>query len=680
VFEETTVTRLISGILGVAILTGIPLPAALCETITDPIPGQDGADPYAGVVRELRAAVPALMDDHDIPGLAIALVAGDETVWAQGFGHTTRDRKHQVTADTPFSIQSASKALTATGFLIAVSKGLVQLDEPLRLRYPEFTVNSRFGDDEVEKITYRRLLSHWAGLCHEAPVGNNLDDRDCTFEEHVYSISDTWLKNPVGKRFSYSNLGYDLTGYVLQRISNKTFMEYMRDELLDPLDMNNSTYDQRHVMDNAVYARGHTGEHEAPAQFIPMIPAGGVFASVADIAKFVSFRLAGGMAGGRRLIEESLFREMTTPQFAVEGQVAGYGLGVFSILRFGSTCFEHGGGGYGYRTAMKWMPEYGVGVVVLCNQDTDACEEIANTALKQMIEVAHGAVPDDRPLVFTDRPVIRPDADSLRRLEGTYRIMGNAIMVQEREGTLYLLGQVPLDAHGDSEFTWPGRARITFDLDRNGRPRGMQYMGRMAQFYVNLYCPLERTPSDDAGPAKSVWAAYKGVYSRLEYGNVNYAGITVRNGYLTRVRQDDRVGTRLHEYGPGLFFDAEGEAVIFEENGMSYGNMPMSRETDPFGRTSLLVEAEPDHPRLRAESLESLGSTYLALDEADRALAVFTLNTRLHPRSVSALEQLADVHFEQGNRIQAEECCERILELEPDNRHAAELLDAIRVN
>src|SRR5262245_44221606 len=124
---------------------------------------------YAVVVSKLKEELPGLMDKSNVPGLAIAIVDGERLVWAEGFGYTRRSNQAKVTADTLFSLQSISKTYTATGFLKAVDKGWLELDDPLRKYMPKFTVKSRFGKQEAKKITFRHLLSHWSGLPHEAP-------------------------------------------------------------------------------------------------------------------------------------------------------------------------------------------------------------------------------------------------------------------------------------------------------------------------------------------------------------------------------------------------------------------------------------------------------------------------------------------------------------------------------
>ena len=96
------------------------------------------------------------------------------------------------------------------------------------------------------RITLRHLLSHTAGFTHEAPNGNSFAIGKGTFESHCRSISDTWLRFPVGHHFEYSNLGVDLAGYILQRVSGLPFHAYLRRELFAPLGLTRTTFRDSH--------------------------------------------------------------------------------------------------------------------------------------------------------------------------------------------------------------------------------------------------------------------------------------------------------------------------------------------------------------------------------------------------------------------------------------------------
>src|SRR5262245_21853 len=352
---------------------------------------------YSSIIAQLKEKLPQFMVQMNVPGLAIALVDGDKLVWAEGFGYTDRTNQTKVTADTLFSLQSISKTYTATGFLIAVEKGLIKLDDPVRKYLPQFTVKSRFGADEANRITFRHLLSHWSGLTHEAPCGNNFDVRDCPFADHIRSISETWLKFPVGERHSYSNLGIDLAGYAIEQRSKKPFDEFMNDELFKTLGMTSSTFNHKVAANHPSLAKGHTGDRVLPVTPIPMIPAGGMYSTVKDMAKYISFHLSGGKIGSKQIIGENLLKEMYTPQFPIEGQVGGYGFGIVSEPLHSGTLLHHGGGGYGYLTYQMWTPQYQVGVAVLTNFPSSNPYGIAMNVLRGMITVKYGTVPQTEP-------------------------------------------------------------------------------------------------------------------------------------------------------------------------------------------------------------------------------------------------------------------------------------------
>ena len=237
-----------------------PTPSSETRAANGPRPSREtrpGQPDYTSVIEGLQRDLPKLLAENHVPGASVALVDDQAVIWAEGFGFTDRSRKRRITADTPFSLQSVSKTYTATAFLRAMDQGRFTLDEPLKKAVPGFSVHSRWGESEVDEITFRHLLSHWAGLCHEAPVGNNYGDWHCTFDEHVRSISDTWLKCRVGERFRYSNLGYDLVGYALQLRAGKPFPRLMREELFEPLGMTASTFDQAEALADPHRARGH---------------------------------------------------------------------------------------------------------------------------------------------------------------------------------------------------------------------------------------------------------------------------------------------------------------------------------------------------------------------------------------------------------------------------------------
>ncbi|GAG11278.1 unnamed protein product, partial [marine sediment metagenome] len=262
------------------------------------------------IIKILQRDINASMEKGNVPGIAISLIDKDRILWTKGFGFTDRSKSRKVDPDTIFCIGSTTKPITAVAFLRAVQKGIVNLDDLLISCYPEFTINSTYGDDEVNKITFRHLLSHYAGLPHMSLESREFYVNEPTFEDNIKNISDTWLVFKVENRFYYSNLGFNLIAYSLQRISNKSYPEYVRDEIVKPLKMESMVYGKKKAQMNQNCAVGYLGLHEALFTDIITYGSTGVYVSVRDLSNFVMFQLNNGVFNKNQILDKELLDEM----------------------------------------------------------------------------------------------------------------------------------------------------------------------------------------------------------------------------------------------------------------------------------------------------------------------------------------------------------------------------------
>jgi CubicO group peptidase (beta-lactamase class C family) len=399
-------------------------------------PGGIGSE-YQKVFDKYRESTPAKMNEHKIPGLSIALVDRDGILWTAGFGWTGKGNQ-PVTTETLFSIQSMSKTFTATAVMMTVQDGLVDLDTPITKYLPNFTVKSCFEENPQDKITLRHLLSHTSGLTHEAPIGTNFDTRYNTFEERVLSIQDTWLKHRVGEKYSYSNLGIDLAAYILQVQSGKSFAEYMKLKVFDPLDMPNSSVDYAFVERHPNRARGHLPHVVEVPVAVPMVAAGGVYTSAVELARFVQFHLKRGIVDGRAVLGASFVDAMYTSSPVSKD----YGLGIAIGKKHDTYYLNHNGGGFGFSTTMTWYPEYGIGCVVLTNsgrhdeQNVKISSDILDELITQNIvkkDTSNMIPPADKFIGKDTKLLILPDVKSVfvpspykpqwKSYVGTYRFI-----------------------------------------------------------------------------------------------------------------------------------------------------------------------------------------------------------------------------------------------------------------
>jgi Beta-lactamase len=395
-------------------------------------------------------------------------------------------------------------------------------------------------------------------------------------------------RHQVGERFSYSNLGIDLVGYALELRSGKRFDEFMDEELFRPLGMTSSAFNNKVVANHQSVARGHTRDRILPAPWIHMIPsegrytsysAGSMYSSVKDMARFISFHLAGGKIGGKQIIGENLLKEMYTQQFPIEGQLYGYGLGIVSAPLRSGTLLAHAGAGAGYRTYHMWTPEYQVGVVVLLNSESGDPQRIALGVFRQMIEAKYG--PDSRTgsAKFADKPIITVDTKLLQRLAGTYQLREELLVAfKVKKDGLYVVSgtnEGRLNAHSPTEFSFRG-SKFTFILDEKGRPKGVQVLSSSGYDSNVEFMPFNDSPDEEAGPNKKEWQDFVGEYSHEADGDTFNVSVMIKNGYLYL----DRLGgLKLSEYKPGVFFTADGEAVIFQGARMSMFNYGYAKKS-----------------------------------------------------------------------------------------------------
>jgi CubicO group peptidase (beta-lactamase class C family) len=518
------------------------------------------------LVEQERRTIQDAMAENGIEGIAVCLIHEGLPVWVEGFG-VTKQGGSRVDSNTMFSIQSTSKNLTAVAILLAVQQGLLDLDEPISTYLPKWSVQSRFESAPQDRITLRFLLSHRAGFTHEAPVGNNYDPAFPSFDAHVSSIADTWLRYPVGERYHYSNLGFDLAGYILQTRTGKPFADWVRDALFRPLGMHNATFSSDDYDARTNRAVGHVKGYDTVPLRTPLIPSGGVYISGHDMATYAAFHLGKGTFQGKMLLERRLWDEMHG--FALGGD---YGLGIIrSEVQYGQTpirLFGHKGGGFGFGSVFDYCPEAQLAWAAFFNRPVGACYQLGSNLLKGALTAKYGErVPRLRseelaPIQLTER--------QLRPLTGNYIGRNASVTLSLRGGSL--LKQED-QAQSTLQFTSPTDAFLV-----NEEQEIMRYRFYTATDKAPLYVECSETEKDldwnsrhddSPGPNKPEWRSYLGKYVIYQWG-VRALNVTIdlQNGYLCL--NDTRL---IREVSPGLFFASDGEAVDFRDRQATWKNL-----------------------------------------------------------------------------------------------------------
>ncbi len=623
---------------------------------------------YSIIIEELTANIKRLIEENNICGLSIALVDDKETIWAKGFGYTDHSKKESVTAHTLFSSQSFGKCLTATAFLIMVSKGLIGLDDPIREYYPDFTVNTKFGDleEEIAKITFRRMLSHWAGFTHEAPLGNNYNDTPCSFEEHVKSINESWLKSPVGSEFSYANLGYELTGYVMGLVMNKTYEEVMEEVLLNPLRMNSATYNIEEAFKQS-FAKGHSGKFAVPVMQVPMLPSGGIYISANDVAKFISFHLRNGENNNLQLIETALFEDMYTPQYFEEKEF-GYGLGIYSYQTIGNaTAYGHTGGGYGYQTMIQWIPKHNVGIVLLTN---DMKHNIRDSLTKKALELMIDAKLKPKP-----EPI---KAEMLQRLEGTYSTDENTgqqlVRISYEDGKLlYYAGgsETELIPQSPTEFLSISGTKYRFKLNDVDFPLSLYVDDPIFPFKAKY----NDGPKDNPGPNDLAWQKQTGIYQFQEYGRIQYLALSVTNGYLYVTFGDN---LKVKHYKDNLFFTADGELLILHNDELNFMGIPAKKIDLDIDQVINVIKSDKNNLDAYYITAITLVHILIATDRISEAISFAERVVEIDESFKIIYSRVGDKMYTFGKYKEAHQLFTKLTEIDTQNERDTIMLKKIK--
>jgi CubicO group peptidase (beta-lactamase class C family) len=321
--------------------------------------------------------IQGVMHDWNVPGLGIAVVAGNEVILARGYGYRDYGRRLPFTAQTLVPIASNTKLFTAIAAGLLVEDGKLAWDVPLRESVPEL----QFSSEELNRtVTLRDMLGHRTGLRRQDNVWFR---SKFTREELLVRVKYVDAVAQPRSRFIYNNLMYAAAGYAMERASGSPWEELIRESILEPLGMNSTLFTvaaMREHEDHAVpYAlRRDTLElYEAPFyEGDPGIaPAGAMISNLEDMSRWLVALINRGRLDGRQVLPASVIEETLKPTLRARSNVRvrgrieltspAYGLGRWTATYRNRQITYHGGDLPGFHSQVSVMPRESVGVVVI---------------------------------------------------------------------------------------------------------------------------------------------------------------------------------------------------------------------------------------------------------------------------------------------------------------------------
>lgn len=347
------------------------------------------------VTRALESALPVLVEEtmraHSTPGLAVGVVHGGRVVFAEGYGVRSVLTGEAVTPRSVFHMASIAKTLVATAIYRLVEQGEVDLDATVSTYLPYFTLD----DPRARSITIRQLLSHSSGL---PDVEDYEWERprydDGALERSVRGLEGRTLLFAPGEDSRYSNIGYDVLGEVLAKVSGRSFERFMEESLLSPLGMDDSTFFRSEIpasLATTPHVEGSAGTVEA-SEIYPYnrihAPSSTLESNVLDMCRWMLANLNRGELDGVRILAESSYDSIWTRQ-TPDGAAMDVGLAWFLGSANGVFMVSHTGSDRGFKSSLRLLPGLGSGVVVMANSSTSypAVDAVSLAVLEALLGV-----------------------------------------------------------------------------------------------------------------------------------------------------------------------------------------------------------------------------------------------------------------------------------------------------
>lgn len=333
-------------------------------------------------------AIQEVMDEFQAVGISVAVVKEGKIVYNKSFGYKELETKTPLANDDIMRIASISKSFTATSLLQLVDKGIISLDDDVS-GLIGFKIRNPHHPDVP--ITLRMVLSHTASI---------RDKEDYFTLDHlnpaVYGdCVESYFEYRPGEGYNYSNMGLNLAGTILEKVSGVRFDDYVRTNVIHRLglygghnvdSLDAGKFARIYASRNGQYVESE-GAYKSRAEEMPdyvfgysspvFSPTGGVKISAHDLAVYMMMHMNGGEYGGIRVFSEESAKAMQTPVWTIqkEGEEQ-YGLCLKEFVGFlederynvpGHYPVGHTGGAYGLNSIMIWSPADGWGIVAMCN-------------------------------------------------------------------------------------------------------------------------------------------------------------------------------------------------------------------------------------------------------------------------------------------------------------------------
>ncbi|WP_316805429.1 serine hydrolase domain-containing protein [Pedobacter nototheniae] len=339
---------------------------------------------------QVETYLQSIIDTGGIPGIAIAITSGQEVVYSNGFGVVNALTKEKLKPWNNFHVASISKTFTATAIMQLAGKGKIDINKPLITYLPYF----KLKDERYKVITIKQMLNHTSGMpdVEDYEWEKGIADNDAA-ERYTRSLTDKEMISKPGAEFHYSNMAFDVLGDLIAKVSGVSFENYVKENILTPLEMKESSFYYPEVKEN-LRTTPHTGKPQKVSAIYPYnrmhAPSSTLNSSVVDLSHWAIANMYGGQYKNKQIISPATHATLFTPTFTIDAkQQTAVGISWFMYPYKGLMNYTHDGGDLGYRSVITLIPEKKLGIIILSNSDEIQIQEV-HDKVRDMLLSAKG--------------------------------------------------------------------------------------------------------------------------------------------------------------------------------------------------------------------------------------------------------------------------------------------------
>jgi CubicO group peptidase (beta-lactamase class C family) len=367
---------------------------------------------FPGAVAVLDTIIRNNLKQQRVPGAAVALVHEGRVIFSRCYGYADTGKKVPITEDTYFMVGSLTKSFTALAALKLIEQGKVDLHADIRKYIPDFSIKNLY-DGEVP-ITVNHLLTHTSGLMIDY-YAHLTGEKKYSNADLLSQLRNEYLCFKPGSASKYSNIGYRLLGMMIEQVTGERFESYLGKEVFEPLGLNKSSFG--YTDDMALHmSKGHNGDTEITRVDNEDKSASGLFSTLKDMTVFLKFLSSEAIPSTGGINHDNIIDSIiknanpAIDTFYDSKNIYSSGWYLNSYQFQGvHTVLSSSGNINGFSTAMTYLPEERLGIVILTNSSLGwkANMDIIARGLRSLIDAASG--PGTR----------RPDGENQKNIKST---------------------------------------------------------------------------------------------------------------------------------------------------------------------------------------------------------------------------------------------------------------------